>query len=794
VKIVWSWVREYCPTEHSAAELAERLTLHGVKIEEVLRPWDGVQGVIVARVVKVEDHPNSQKLTVVTVDDGAGEYVVCAGVRNYEAGDLVPWARPGSRVPGLSEPLAPRDLGGVVSNGMLCSPRELAIADIHEGILVLNGEPVSAGDDVAEALGLDDEVLDIEVEPNRPDFLSVLGVAREVSVLTGTPLEDLSVAIEESSERADSVATVRIDAIDGCPRYVARVIRGIGAGSTPIRAQARLTACGMRPISPVVDATNYAMLELGQPLHAFDLHRLDGPGIVVRRAAEGEVVKTLDGVERVMAGDDLLICDNERPVAIAGIMGGATSEVAGDTVDVLLESASFTRSGILRTARRLDLHTEASHRFERGTDPEALEAGAERGAQLMATWAGGSVSRGLAEAGDTPPRRWVSMRPTRASALLSYPVTPTDAAGAFDRLRMKQRPSTDGDELEVEVPGYRVDIEVEVDLIEEVARLLGYDRIGTHVPSTGQAGGMPQAYRFRMRAVDALVRCGLREVRLMTFASDADLLWGGDTVAVPVTNPLQADEGSLRTRILPGLVNVVARNQARGTGQVAIFEAGTVFELEGDQVVERQHVAFTITGQADEGWHAEARPFDALDATGVLGSMMIELGVHDWKLGAAAGFPFHPGRSAIVLVNDAPAGVVGEAHPRASRQHEVLGRLAVGELVLDTLMTAASAPVVVRDVPRFPPVRRDLAFVVADDIAAAAVQAVIEEAAGDLLDRCLLFDVFRGPPLTPGTKSLAFAIDLRATDRTLTGGESDPILAAIVERVEGAFEAELRAG
>ena len=259
MKIVWSWLREFCPTERSASELAERLTLHGVKVEQVLRPWQGVQGVVVARVVKVEDHPNSQKLTVVTVDDGAGEYVVCAGVRNYEAGDLVPWARPGSRVPGLSEPLAPRDLGGVVSNGMLCSPRELAIVDIHEGILVLNGEPVSAGDDVAKALGLDDEVLDIEVEPNRPDFLSVLGVAREVSVLTGTPLEDLSVAIEESSERADSVATVRIDAIDGCPRYVARVIRGIGASASQFSStSARSTgASGTHPgaASTVVPAT-----------------------------------------------------------------------------------------------------------------------------------------------------------------------------------------------------------------------------------------------------------------------------------------------------------------------------------------------------------------------------------------------------------------------------------------------------------------------------------------------------------------------------------------------------------
>lgn len=796
MKVVWSWVRELCPTEHRADELAERLTAQGVKVEEVLRPWDGVQGVVVARIVKVEDHPSSQKLTVVTVDDGAGEHVVCAGVRNYEAGDLVPWAGPGSQVPVLAEPLAPRDMGGVVSNGMLCSPRELAIADVHEGILVLSSEPVSPGDDVRVALGLDDEVLDIEVEPNRPDLLSVLGVAREVAVLTGTPLIGPDLSLDESEELAAQAASVRIDAFDGCPRYVARVIRGIGVGATPIRAQARLTACGMRPVSAVVDATNYAMLELGQPLHAFDLRRLEGPGIVVRRAAEGELLQTLDGVGRIMREGDLLICDVERPVAIAGVMGGATSEVSDDTADVLLESASFTRTGILRTARRLDLHTEASHRFERGTDPEALEAGAARGAQLITAWAGGSVSRGIAEHGDAPPRRWVSMRPARASSLLAYEVSRAQAEEVFGRLGMTHRPegtAGKGDPIEVEVPGYRVDIEEEVDLIEEVARLLGYDRIGSHLPATGQAGGVAPAYRFRMRACDAMVRAGLREVRPLTFASAEDLASShGDAVAV--ANPLQADEGFLRTELLPGLMHAVARNQARGARQISIFEAGTVFRLDGEQVTERQHVAFTLAGAADEGWHASSRRLDAFDATGVLRALMAELGVRSWSLGDAADHPFHPGRSAIVLVGKAAVGVVGEVHPGVARQLEVDGRIAAGELELDALMTASAATVTVRDVPRFPPVRRDLAFIVADAVAAGDVQAAIEEAASDLLGDCLLFDVFRGAPLAPGTKSLAYTIDLRADDRTLTAEESEPVLAAIVERLRRDFDAELRSG
>jgi phenylalanyl-tRNA synthetase beta chain len=357
---------------------------------------------------------------------------------------------------------------------------------------------------------------------------------------------------------------------------------------------------------------------------------------------------------------------------------------------------------------------------------------------------------------------------------------------------MAHRPTAD--RLEIEVPGYRVDVEREVDLIEEVARVLGYDRLGSHVPPTGQAGGVPDPYAFRDRIRDALVRAGLREVRLLSFASEDDLTLAGDRDAVPMANPLQAAEGWLRPRLLPGLARAVARNQDRGVREILLFETGAVFRLRDDGVDERHLVSVAMSGPAGEDWSAERRVLDSLDAKGVLEALLAELGVDEWSLGESPGEPFHPGRSASVLVGGEPAGVVGELHPRAARAVGIDGRVAVAELDVDTLRRATRKEFVFRDVPRFPPVRRDLAFGVADDVPAGAVQTTIEDVAGGLLGRCLLFDVFRGPPLPEGTKSLAFTLELRASDRTLTTEESEPVVARIIERVRAEHGAELRAG
>ena len=792
MRVPLTWLREFAPTDLGADQLAEILIPRGVLIEAVERPWDGLEGVVVVRILEVRDHPNSDKLCVARIQHGSGEDELVVGVRNMGPGDLVPWAPPGARVPVLAEPLATRRVRGVDSNGMLCSPRELAISQDHSGILILNQAGLGVGDDLKRGLGLDEAVLDIEVEPNRPDFLSVYGVAREAAAATGVKLVPLDTSVDEMTDAVADAVTVRIDDLEACPRYVARAVRGVAHRPSPLGVQARLTACGVRPIDAVVDATNYVLLETGQPLHAFDLHQLAGPGIVVRKAYDGERLLTLDDVERALTDKDLLICDVEKPVALAGVMGGRTSEVSEGTTDVLLESAYFTRSGVLLTARQLDLHTEASHRFERGTDPEACSGAAARCAALMARWAGGQVMRGVAEAGGAPERRWISLRPARATALLGYAVPAEAAVSVFDSLGMTNR--LEGDRLDVEIPGYRADIEREVDLIEEVVRIEGYDNVGTALPRAPHPGGVPDTYAFARRVKGALARAGLRENRPVPFDAASDLALFGDTDAIPVTNPLRAEEGFLRTRLTPGLLHSVALNQSRGVDTVRIFEVGTTFRL-ADPFVEIPKAGFALCGDDGVGWWSERRPLDVLDARGVLESLFDDLGVADWSLADVPDGPFHPGRSARIVIGGSHAGVLGEIHPRVAEALDITGRVAVGVLGLRALEGGAGRRSASTDLPpRFPPVHRDLAFVVEDATPAGAVHEALRQAGGALLASSTLFDVYVGEPLPAGTKSLAFSLDLRAPDRTLRDEEAQEAVDRIVEELGQAFGAKLRAG
>jgi phenylalanyl-tRNA synthetase beta chain len=799
MRVPLSWLRQHCPTSLPAEELADLLTNHGVEIERILRPWADLSGVRVARVLEVQDHPNADRLVVAAVDGGEGERRVVVGVRNMGPGDLVPYAPPGATLPGFEGPLERRELRGVTSDGMLCSPKELGISADHSGILVLDDDAdlgMEPGRDLAEALELADAVLDIEVKPNRPDTMSIVGVAREVAAITGEDLRLPSVSLATGPEKAEEASTLEVLDPERCPRYVARVIRGVRPGPSPLPAQIRLAAAGMRPLMNVVDATNYAMLELGQPMHPFDLSLLAGPGIEVRRVAAGERLTTLDGVDRELTDDDLLICDVERPVALAGVMGGASSEVSERTTDVLVESALFEPRGIFRTSRRLKLRTEASIRFERGPDPEGVAPAAERAAALIVEWSGGVVLNGQLDVGEVPERRRVSVRPSRASGLLGVELSSTDVREALGRLRL---PVVEEDEerLTVEVPGFRVDLAEEADLVEEVGRMTGYEAVPSTLPGVRQAGGLDRTQRLARRVRDVLAGAGLWEARLWTFvpASDPELFGDSRSSGIRLANPVAEDESSLRTSLLPGLLRAARRNVAHRRGSVRLFEVGTTFVARDGEPEEVARVAAVLTGPTEEEWPGTRRETDFLDAKGVLAHLLDSLGVEGWSLSQFAVEPFHPGRCTQVIVPAAPPiGELGELHPRVAEGFDLPGRVAAFELELVPLLGAASAERRYREISRYPPVHRDLAFVVDRDVPAGAVRVGLVEEAGDLLDQALLFDVYEGDPLPGGKKSLAFSVDFRALDRTLTDDEVEERVRAVADRLRRDVGAELRAG
>jgi phenylalanyl-tRNA synthetase beta chain len=793
VRIVLSWLRELCPVDLSAEQLGELLAWQGLHTESIERPWERLSGVVVAKVLEVRDHPNSDKLCLVRVSTGSGERELVAGVRNMKAGDLVPLAGPGASVPALPEPLSAREIRGVVSEGMLCSPRELALSADHSGILILTDQ-VDVGADFRSAYGLDEVVLDLEVEANRPDELSVLGVAREVSAVTGVPVVPPELSVKESKEAASKAASVDVLDQERCPRYLARVITDVAVGPSPLKVQARLFASGMRPLSNVVDATNYVMLELGQPMHPFDLAKLGGRAIVVRRAQEGERLVTLDDVERSLTSEDLVIADRDKAVGIAGVFGSAAAEVSPATTEVLLESAHFAPSSILRTSRRLGLQTEASTRFARGADPEAVAPAAARAARLIVEWGGGRVLRGAIDVGAPPKRRRLTVRPARASLLIGNEVTAPDAVEALGRLGIEAE-KRDG-VVEVEVPSFRPDLQVEADLIEEIARVQGYQRLDSKLPGIRQVGGAPKGYRLRRRIREAMVRGGHREALSLSFASQEDLDLMGNAPAVRVANPPSQDEPFLRTSLLPNLIRALARNASRGVRGAALFEVGHVFRAGGSKepVLEREAVAAVLNGPAGEGFNADRHEFDVFDAKGSLEGLLAAVGIGDWELRDAPGGPWHPARSASVVVGGQPVGVMGELRPDVVARFDVTGRVAAFEVDAAALAEHLGRGRTFREIPRYPPIHRDLAFVVDADAPARAVERAMREAGGALVDRVVLFDVFEGGPIPEGRKSLAFSVDFRAPDRTLTDEEAERAVLAIVERVVQDFGGELRAG
>jgi phenylalanyl-tRNA synthetase beta chain len=787
-----SWIREFTPAEATVDELVAALNQLGLEVEAVEEPGREVVGVRVARILEVMPHPDADRLQLADVEDGDGTRRVVCGAWNIAPGQRVPFAPAGAGLPG-GLTLERRTIRGQTSDGMLCSPRELGLGDDHEGILILDTD-AEPGTDVRALLGLDDVVFDLSITPNRPDAMCIVGVAREIAAHLQQPFQ-----VPEAEPRTDptvsSDVSVVIDDPARCPRYVAGVAQ-VTLGPSPAWLQQRLVKAGMRPISNVVDVTNYVLLERNQPLHAFDLERLAGPGIVVRRAGPGERMATLDGVERTLEDSDLLICDAERvPQAIAGIMGGATSEVTPGTTAILLESAYFERMGIARTSKRLRLRSESSARFERGIDPEGVFLHAVRAMELLEEVAGARVAPDAVDAYLEPHvRPRIQLRTSRVNRILGTTVTDETVLAALRPLEIEVDGS--GDELTATPPSFRPDLEREIDLVEEVARRIGFESIGRTVPKAAdQVGGLTPGQRERRRVADALVGAGAAEVMAVPLVSPALLADFGLSGAVALTNPLRADESVLRMALVPGLLRTAAFNTARGNPDVTLFELGTVFlPPEPDAVlpVEREHVAALVAGSVRRTPVEPDRPVDAYDAVDLARVVLDGLAVASVALRSDEAPGWRTGHVARVVVDGAAIGTVGQVDPAVAAAHGIEATVVAFEIDLGALGDAARRDRMYVPPSPFPPSTIDLAFVLDDAVPAAAVEKTLRDAGGDTIESIRVFDEFRRDELGPGRRSVAFNVRFRAPDRTFTDAELAQLRQRCIDAVVAAHGAELR--
>ena len=782
--VLLSWLDELADLGDDPDVVAQAMNELGLPVDDLTRVGEPMPGIVTAKVLETRAHPQAERVHEVFVDTGDGQPLhVWCGAFNMQAGDVVPLATIGTTMPS-GQQISRRKILGVASEGMLCSAAELGLGDDHSGILILP-PGTELGVSVEQALGATaDTVFDLDVTRNRPDAYGHLGVARDVAAHLGVPFHPPTPElVPDGPERS---APVEILAPDLCGRFVSVVLSGLRVGpSAPWMAE-RLSRAGMRPISNVVDVSNYVMLELNEPNHAYDLDTLGGGGFRIRRAVAGETMVTLDGVERTFTADDLLIADaNDHPIGIAGVMGGAETEISDATTVVALEMAWFDPIAVAATAARLGLRSEASARFERGRDPYGIDRAVARFVELLReTCPDLVVHAGLVDArGDLPPEhRSVRVRPDRVRALLGAEIPTQEMVERLAPIGF-EAVADQGGVLDVSLPSWRPDCELEVDVIEEIARHVGYERLGRTVPKSVVAGRLSpiQARRRLLRQV--LYGLGISEAMPNPFLAPGDLDRAGlDARGLTIANPLVAEESVLRTSLRPGLFKAVAYNASHRHDDVALFEIGRTYSpAEGPLPDEREVLGVALAGQPGPG------------AVPVLQEVVAALGLGDRMQLAAAGrdpedalVGMHPGRSSVVTVDERPVGVVGEVDPGVLEAYGIPGRVAWLELDLTVLLDLEPAIPQWEPVSRYPSSDIDLAFVVDDDVTADDLRAAIAGAAGALLVDLDLFDVYRGPGIPAGQRSLAFRIRLQAADHTLTDAEVAAVRDAIIAAAAGA--------
>ena len=827
MNVTLNWLKNYIDFEFSPSELADRLTMLGIEVESIKQLGAELEGVVVGSVTSIQPHPNADKLVLCQVDIGETEelQIVC-GAPNAREGMLAPVATIGATLPiGLTIKRA--KLRGEVSLGMLCSEKELGLSEDAAGLMELPTD-TPLGTSLSEALGLDDVVFELEITPNRPDCLSLIGVAREIRAETGNALKLPQVDFNEDETDIREMTSVTIEAPDLCPRYAARVIRGVKVGQSPAWLQHRLESVGIGIINNIVDITNFVLMEYGQPLHAFDYHKLTENRIVVRRAAAGENITTLDEIARELTPDMLVIADAEKPVALAGIMGGYDSEITETTCDVLLESAYFNPSSIRATTKALGISTEASYRFERGADPGVVLAALDRAAQLIAELAGGSICKGIADVypGQQPLRR-IQLRPERVNFILG---TALEAAEMVQILRHlgfdieESRPEvaptgtkkdrdpevapTEKSVFQVTAPTFRSDITREIDLIEEIARVYGYDNIPTTLPKGDIPVPVPNpSTEVRKHIKYFLLAAGMMEAINYSFCDPNcfdKIRFTADNPlrdALKLRNPLSPEMSVLRTTLIPSLLENAQHNRNHQIDTIALFEIGNVFIQDGGSsrsdlriaTLEPERVTGILAGQIGDGVYSNPyREPDFYDIKGLVEGILEVCGIVDYTLQKTDAPTFHSGRNAAVLLDDRQLGTFGEAHPEVLENYDLPYKAYLFDFDMEALVDAAIFAKRFEPIPVYPKVERDLAIVVDKELLSDIPTGLIYATGGELVESVRLFDVYEGEQVPEGKKSLAYAITYHSATETLTDKAVNALHDKVVKRLNQELGAELR--
>ncbi|MBA3825980.1 MAG: phenylalanine--tRNA ligase subunit beta [Ktedonobacterales bacterium] len=856
MKVPYQWLREYVDTDLEPGALADKLTMAGLEVDRVEERWPKI---VTAKITFLEPVKGSHHLnaTRVTTGDGTERSVVC-GAPNIHLGDVVPLALPGAVVQaegGESFTISSAKKMGVLSDGMLCSPRELGLSNDHQGIFVLPPE-------TPLGMAWEDAVIELDIKAHRGDLFGMVGIAREVAAIAGTALKPPPTTVPERGKtKVAKLAQVTVVDADLCPRFTARVIQGVRLGPSPLWMVLRLAAAGMRSINNVVDITNYVMLETGQPLHAFDYDHVAGHHLTIRRAKAGEHITTLDGQDRALDPDMMLVCDDAGPSSIAGVMGGALSEVADTTTNILLESATWDGGNIRRTSTKLGLRSEASSRNEKGLDPELARVGLDRAAHLLAEIAGGTVAPGIIDVYAHPVQpRTLPFHIDDVAWLLGYTVTPSEVAAALTALQFGVEPQGDGGGMVVTIPTWRGDVQESADVVEEVGRVLGYDRITGSIP----AGPLPEPqigswFARQERLRDILAGLGLREIvtypltsraAMLNILADpsnaAPLLLGAvapsaerDDQHVPalgknsnrgvahaaaapgtnlpalapeqlptvtLANPLSTRQEALRLTLLVSLLETLGENARQGAAQIRLFEVGRRYipqPAQGDQAqlpLERRSLGIVLAGPSGDEWLGDQRELDFFDLKGIVEALLRTMGIRGARYTPTQHPTFHPGRTALLELPVAaaadapttPVGILGELHPDVAKRYELARRGYALELDLERLFAAAPDEWHVMPISRFPTLTRDIAVVVRREIPSAEVAAAIRAAGAELVQSVTLFDVYEGTSIPADQRSLAFTIVYQATDRTLSDADGDAERAKVVAKLAEQFGAKIR--